>query len=255
MVRPTHPRRIASVTGGASGIGLAFAQRWVDDGGAVVLLDLNADAFDDAVEHLGGPDKARGCTVDVTDARSVAAAFASIAEQEGRLDAAVNCAGIARPAPSSEVSDKDFVRLVDIHLHGTMRACQAAYPLLKESNGSIVNISSVAASSGMPARASYCASKAGIEGLTRTLAVEWAPDSVRVNAVGPGYTRTALTEKLMAEGKLDVSPLVARTPLGRLADPREIAAAINFLVSEDASYITGQSLLVDGGMTVDGNWY
>jgi NAD(P)-dependent dehydrogenase (short-subunit alcohol dehydrogenase family) len=255
MTSDIPQQRVASVTGGASGIGLAFAQRWVKEGGRVVLMDMNAQALDAAVLQLGGFEAARGTVVDVTDAAVVDAAFASIAETEGRLDAAVNCAGIARPAPSSEVSDADFVRLVDIHLNGTMRACRAAYPLLKASRGAIVNISSVAASSGMPARASYCASKAGIEGLTRTLAVEWAPESIRVNAVGPGYTRTALTDTLIREGKLDVSPLVARTPMGRLAEPEEIAAAINFLVSPDASYITGQSLLVDGGMTVDGNWY
>lgn len=248
-------QKVASVTGGASGIGFAFAQRWVNDGGRVVVMDLNPEALDAAVQALGGPAVARGAVLDVTDSAAVDAAFASVRNIEGRLDAAVNCAGIARPAPSAEVSDDDFVSLVDIHLNGTMRACRAAYPLLKASSGAIVNISSVAASSGMPARASYCAAKAGVEGLTRTLAVEWAPQSIRVNAVGPGYTRTAMMDSLTREGKLDISPLLSRTPMGRLAEPEEIAAAINFLASADASYITGQSLLVDGGMTVDGNWY
>lgn len=255
MASTVTTSKVASITGGASGIGFAFAQRWVKDGGRVVLMDMNPGALETAAQKLGGPKVARGVVVNVTDTVSVNQAFESISDNENRLDAAVNCAGIARPAPSAEVSDADFMGLVDIHLHGTMRACRAAFPLLRARGGAIVNISSVAASSGMPARASYCAAKAGIEGLTRTLAVEWAPDSIRVNAVGPGYTRTALTDTLVREGKLDVTPLISRTPLGRLAESEEIAAAINFLVSADASYITGQALLVDGGMTIDGNWY
>jgi NAD(P)-dependent dehydrogenase (short-subunit alcohol dehydrogenase family) len=146
--------------------------------------------------------------------------------------------------------------MLNIHLTGTMRTCRAAYQLLRQSGGgTIVNLASVAALTGMPGRASYTTAKAGIAGLTRTLAVEWAPEGIRTNAVGPGYVRTALTETLVAEGKLDDAPIKARTPLGRFAEPQEIAEVIYFLSSAASSYVNGHLLMADGGMTVDGNWY
>jgi short-subunit dehydrogenase len=248
--------KVAAITGGASGIGFAFAQEWVSQGSRVVLLDLNAEAIDRAVESLGGSGVARGIVTDVTSNPSVVAAFESIAATEGRLDVGVNCAGIARPAPSAELDDDDWVSLVDIHLSGTMRACRAAHPLMKASGkGAIINISSVASRAGMPKRASYCASKAGIDGLTRVLAVEWAPDGIRVNSVAPGYVLTEMTAVNIEKGFVDPGPIIARTPLGRFAQPSEIASVIGFLASDAASYVTGHSLTTDGGMTIDGNWY
>jgi NAD(P)-dependent dehydrogenase (short-subunit alcohol dehydrogenase family) len=248
--------RVAAITGGAAGIGFSFAELWVNRGGRVVLLDLNPESLSSAVEQLGGEDVARGVVTDVTDNDSVVGAYASIAEIEGRLDLGLNCAGIARPGPSAEVTDDDWSLLINIHLSGTMRACREAYPLLKESGrGAIVNVASVASQMGMPKRASYCAAKAGIDGLTRSLAVEWAPHGIRVNAVAPGYVRTAMTATLVSQGKLDLNPIIARTPMKRLAEPSEIAEVIWFLASDGASYVTGHSLVADGGMTVDGNWY
>lgn len=248
-------KKVAAVTGGASGIGYAFAQRWVKDGGKAVLFDINESAMAAAVESLGGPTVARGVLCNVTSTESVDSAVKSIEEVEGRLDALMNGAGIGRPSPSNLLTDEDFHGLLDIHLYGALRTSRAAYALLKKCKGAIVNISSVAAISGMPERASYCTAKAGIEGLTRTLAVEWAKDNIRVNAVAPGYTKTALTQKLIDEGKLNIEPIVARTPMRRFAEPEEIASVIAFLFSKDASYVTGHALLVDGGMTVDGDWY
>lgn len=247
-------RRVIAITGGAAGIGLAVAERWVADGGYAVLLDLSEDNIARAIALLG-EENARGIRTDVTSAESVDAAFASIAEREGRLDGLMNGAGIGRPSPTAETSDADFDFLMSIHLGGVLRASRAAHPLLKASRGSIVNISSVAAKNGMPQRASYCSAKSAIEGFTRTTAVEWAPDGIRVNAVAPGYVRTALTDALIAEGKLDDAPIVARTPLARFAEPKEIAAVVVFLLSGDASYVNGHSLVVDGGLTIDGNWY
>ncbi|MEI6374977.1 MAG: SDR family NAD(P)-dependent oxidoreductase [Actinomycetes bacterium] len=248
--------KVSAITGGASGIGFAFAQEFVSQGGRVVLLDLNAEALDRAVESLGGPGVARGVVTDVTSNPSVVDAYESIAANEGRLDVGVNCAGIARPAPSAELQDDDWVSLVDIHLSGTMRACRASYPLLKASGkGAIVNISSVASRVGMPKRASYCASKAGIDGLTRVLAVEWATDGIRVNSVAPGYVLTEMTSVNIEKGFVNPDPIIARTPMGRFAQPSEIASVISFLASDAASYVTGHSLTTDGGMTIDGNWY
>lgn len=247
-------RRIAAITGGGSGLGKAFAARWVRDGGRAVLLDLSKENIDSAVTELGA-ENVRGVITDVTNATSVNTAMKSIQDREGGLDALLNGAGIGRPARSSEVSDEDFSLLLDIHLVGTLRASRAAYSLLKISRGAIVNIGSVGARLGLPGRASYCSAKAGIEGLTRTLAVEWAPEGIRVNSVNPGYVRTALTEAQIESGQLHPSPIEARTPLGRFGLPEEIAGPINFLFSQEASFITGHSLYVDGGLTVDGNWY
>jgi NAD(P)-dependent dehydrogenase (short-subunit alcohol dehydrogenase family) len=248
-----HP--VAAITGGASGIGLAFAKRWIAGGGTAVLMDLTEDALAKAQGELGA-EAARGVRVDVTDNSTVLAAFETIRKVEGRLDAVVNSAGIARPYSSHDVSDKDFSLMLDIHVTGTMRSCQAAYPLLKETGGgTIVNLASVAAVVGIPKRASYTTAKAGIAGLTRTLAVEWAQEGIRTNAVGPGYVRTAMTDNLKAEGKLDDGPIKARTPLGRFAEPEEIAEAIYFLSTSASSYVNGHLLMVDGGMTIEGNWY
>lgn len=246
--------KVVAITGGASGIGLAFAHRWVAEGGKVVLLDKSEDALKLAPSALN-PDSFRPVLCDVAARGSVDNAINSIKTNEGHLDALLNGAGIIIPLPTAEVSDEDFERVVNIHVFGALRTSRAAYPLLKESKGAIVNISSIAAVVGMPKRASYCTAKSGIEGLTRSLAVEWAPDDIRVNAVAPGFTKTDMTGNLIRQGKLNVEKIEARTPMRRFAQPNEIASAIAFLFSDDASYITGHSLVVDGGMTIDANWY
>jgi NAD(P)-dependent dehydrogenase (short-subunit alcohol dehydrogenase family) len=248
---------VALITGGASGIGLAFARRWVNEGGVVGIIDLVPEGVASAVATLGGSPHARGAIADVTDDAQVRTAVDSlVAANGGVLDVVVNCAGIARPAAAATVSDEEWSTLVDIHLGGTMRVNRAAYEALSRSNrAAIVNLSSVAAVSGMPGRSSYVAAKAGVEGLTKALAVEWAPNGIRVNAVAPGYVNSGMTAGLVARAGLDLEPIIKRTPMRRLAEPEEISAAINFLASPEASYITGQTLYVDGGMTVDGNWY
>ena len=251
---PTNTRTFA-ITGGASGIGFAAAEQLVAGGDRVIVLDLRAQHIEAAVQALGGADHARGLVCDVTSFDSVTESLATIAGTESGLDGLVNAAGIGRPSPSHLVSDEDFHQLIDIHLYGTLRLCRGAFELLARSHGAIVNISSVAGRVGMPQRASYNTAKAAIEGLTRTLAVEWAPSGIRVNAVAPGYTATALTAKLIEDGLLRADRIEARTPLRRFAEPREIADPIVFLLGQGASYITGQTLVVDGGMTVDGDWY
>ncbi|MDR4533949.1 SDR family oxidoreductase [Glutamicibacter sp. PS] len=244
---------VALITGGASGIGLAFARHWMESGGNVVLADLGEDALARTTQDLGPGSRAVIC--DVTCRPAVDATVASVEQIEGRLDAVFNSAGIARPQPSAEITDDMFSLMLDIHVTGSMRVCRAAYPLLCRSGGSIVNVASVAASAGMPHRASYTAAKAAIGGLTRTLAVEWGASGVRVNAIAPGYVRTALTDALIAEGKLADDKIRARTSLGRFADPAEIASAAYFLATSASSFVNGQVLAVDGGLGIDGNWY
>lgn len=243
-----------AVTGGAAGIGLALARLWQSQGGAVVLMDRSEAALAQAKAELAGGDEISTICCDITSRAQIDAAFAQIAEA-GPLDALCNCAGIMIPQAAHQVEDADFARMIDIHVAGAMRCCRAAYDLLRASGGAIVNIASVAAFTGMPQRLSYCTAKAAIGGMTRTMAVEWAPVGIRVNAVAPGYVRTAMTGDLIALGKIDAAKIEARTPLGRFADPAEMAAPIAFLLSQGASYITGQILVVDGGMTIDGNWY
>jgi len=251
-------RPVALITGGASGIGYAFARRWIADGGFAVLADLDEHRLAEAVTALG-PQYSRGTICDVTDSASVDAAVAGIDGAEGRVDTVFNSAGIARPQPSDRITDEAFSLLLDIHVTGAMRVSRAAYPLLCESGmeggGTIVNVASVATFVGMPGRASYTSAKAAIGGLTRTLAVEWGSRGVRVNAVAPGYVRTALTDALIAEGRLDAAPILSRTPLARFASPEEIAEAAHFLATRASSFVNGHTLVVDGGLTIGGDWY
>jgi NAD(P)-dependent dehydrogenase (short-subunit alcohol dehydrogenase family) len=160
----------------------------------------------------------------------------------------VNNAGLNRIGPSEDLEEALFQEVVDVNLTGALRCCQVAgRRMLTEGRGSIVNIGSINAEVGMPGRAAYCASKAGLIGLTRVLAVEWASRGVRVNAVEPGYVRTPMVENAIAQGLLSEQAMRDRTPLDRLAEPGEIARTVVFLASKDAAYITGQTLAVDGG--------
>ncbi|MFF8894825.1 SDR family NAD(P)-dependent oxidoreductase [Brevibacterium casei] len=244
-----------AVTGGASGIGWATTAEWCGRGGSAVILDFSSENLEKAIGSAPEEWALRGLVVDVTDRPAVDAAFDSIESIEGRLDGLVNCAGTAKPTASSCMSDDEWDSVLQVHLTGAMRSCRAAYSLLKRSGGSIVNISSVAGVLGMPQRASYNSVKQGLIGLTRSLAVEWAQDGIRVNAVGPGYTATPFNSALEEKGLLDPTPITSRIPLGRWARPEEIAAGIVFLLSSEASFVTGHTLMVDGGMTIAGDWY
>ena len=153
------------------------------------------------------------------------------------------------------MTDEAWSGLLAVHLDGTFRCCRAAFPALRDSaNGAIVSISSVAARVGIPQRLSYSAAKAGIEGLTHVLAVEWAAAEIRVNAVAPGYTMTKRMEGTIESGLLDETRVTRLIPMQRFARPEEIANAVYWLSSEEASYVTGQTLYVDGGAIVNSHW-
>jgi NAD(P)-dependent dehydrogenase (short-subunit alcohol dehydrogenase family) len=246
----TPTTSVIAISGGASGIGLATAKLLAEEGNQLVLLDLNGDAATAALGELEGEGHLAIAT-DVTSTESVDAAFATIGEHYGRLDGMLAAAGIVDPAPSATATDASLERLIDIHLMGAIRMSRAAYPLLRESpQGAIVYMSSMGARLGVAERLGYNAAKAGIEGVTRTLAVEWVPDGIRVNAVAPAWVKTPAIAGLIDSGYLDPTPVEKRTPLGRFADPREIAEVIAFLLAPASSYITGQSITVDGGMTI-----
>jgi NAD(P)-dependent dehydrogenase (short-subunit alcohol dehydrogenase family) len=244
-------QRVAVVTGGAKGLGLADAERLARAGYAVVVADLDGEAASAAARQLGGG--AIGATVDVRDAAGVHELFARVDAELGRLDVLVNNAGISHPEPTVELSEERWQRMIDIHLGGTFRCSKSAHPLLARQGGAIVNVSSIAAILGAGKRASYAAAKGGIAALTRDLAMEWAGDGIRVNAVAPGVIETEILTENIERGLLDPAVFDARIPLGRMGRADEIAEAVYFL-ADTATYVTGQVIVVDGGFTVSFAW-
>jgi len=243
---PLH-ESVAVVTGGADGIGWATARRLAQEHAHVVVLDLREDLARDRAAELGAGHL--GLRADVTSADDVAAAVAAVTSRFGRIDVLVNNAGIGeQAAPTVQQDVERFDRVLSVHLRGTfLMSREAARVMLAQGSGAIVNLGSIAALGGIPSRNAYGAAKAGILAMTRSMACEWARRGVRVNAVAPGYVRTALVEELERKGALDTHAIAARTPMGRLAAPEEIAEAIAFLASARASFITGTTLQADGG--------
>lgn len=256
MTTRADPSPVALVTGGARGIGAATCRAFAAAGYHVVVADLDADAAASMAAALPDADaRSLGIGADVTDTSSVDAMIQTVLERFGRLDALVNNAGIIDPGPSASVTDASWERVLSVHLDGTFRCSRAAYPALCASGrGAIVNIASIAAHVGVRNRLSYAAAKAAVEGMARTLAVEWAGDGIRVNAVAPGYTRTELFQQAVDAGAIMIEQMRARVPLGRPAEPSELASVIVFLAGPGASYITGQTIVVDGGLVVGTDW-
>jgi NAD(P)-dependent dehydrogenase (short-subunit alcohol dehydrogenase family) len=242
----TSTARVAVVTGGARGIGHAIARVLADDGAAVVVLDKMAPASPlDGVRYV---------ETDVSDVASVAAAFATIDAEEGRVDVLVHSAGIQRVGLVGRLPVEDWSAVIGTHLTGMFLCCSEAVPRISAagSRGAIVAIASAAGIVGLPGRVPYSAAKAGLMGLVRTLAVEVAPLGIRVNAVAPGYTRTEMIQQALDDGSQREEWMLARVPLDRLAETDDIAGVVRFLVGDDAGYVTGQTIVVDGGWTIQG---
>ena len=245
--------RVAIITGAARGIGAGIAKRFAEEGAAVALLDMNEEQAQATAEGLGVP-KAIGVGCNVTDRDSVAAAVDRVVSELGGLHVLINNAGITRDNLLFKLTDEDWDSVMAVHLKGPFLMCQAAQKtFVDQKYGKILNLSSISAN-GNKGQANYSSAKAGVQAFTKTLALELGKFGVNVNAIAPGFVATEMTDDTARRLKMDVDEFRAMNadanPIKRIGYPEDIAAAAAFLCSEEASYITGQTLYVDGGAKI-----
>lgn len=247
----TNSEKVALVTGSATGIGLACAQAFAKAGDITVLTDID-DPKEQARELVSAGYKALSRRCDVSDTRAVEETVDWIAATLGRLDAALNNAGIQTPQrPMAEITDDEFDRTVAVDLKGVWNCMRYEIrQMLRQGGGTIVNTSSQGGVTGFPGQAAYIACKHAVIGLTRTAALDYASRNIRINAICPGVIRTPMAEELMRRNPLLEKELVRDIPAGRLGSPEEIANAVLWLSSPQASFIDGHALLVDGGFSI-----
>ena len=233
--------KTAVITGASAGIGAAIAERFVEEGASVLFTDLAEDSGVALAKRLGQ----RFLRADMASTADRDALFKDVASTWGRLDILVNNAGITHAAELNELTEEGFDRVIAVNVKAATFATQAAARLMQE-GGSIINLSSVNAVLAIPNQISYAISKGAIRQLTNVTAVALAPRGIRVNAIGPGTNMTEMGKSVMASEE-QRQRILSRTPLGRVGDPEEIASIAAFLASDEASYITGQTIYADGG--------
>jgi 3-oxoacyl-[acyl-carrier protein] reductase len=248
--------RVVIVTGAARGIGFGTANRFAEEGASVAIIDLDESAASDAAGRLSLVDgaKAIGVGCDVSNAESVDAAIARVVEELGGVHVLVNNAGITRDNLLFKMTEDDWDLVMGVHLKGAFLMTKAAQKhFVEQRYGKVVNISSISAL-GNRGQANYSAAKMGIQGFTRTLGIELGPFGINVNAIAPGFIATEMTDATAARLKMDVEEFrkmnADANPVKRVGYPEDIAAAVTFLSADESSYITGQTLYVDGGITL-----
>jgi|SRR5579871_5694 len=245
--------KVALVTGAAAGMGLATANAFAEAGASVVLADFKEEAVKSAAEKLASAGhKAIAVACDVSDDAQVAAMVDRAVSEFGRLDAAFNNAGVmARISPTAESTRQEWDRVIGINLRGVWSCMKYELAQMqRQGSGAIVNNASVGALTGNPGIGSYIASKHGVVGLTRTAALEYIKYGVRVNAVNPGLIDTQIARDVVSGDENAYADIAKSVPIGRAGSPAEIASAVLWLCSDGASYVVGQDLTVDGGMTI-----
>ena len=249
MSNAAPPAQVALVTGASRGIGRAIALALAQQGFLVVgtgTTDAGVAALDQALRDASAPAGSRGVVLDVNDAAAADALIESIVKQDGGLHVLVNNAGITRDGLAMRMKDDDWSAVLDTNLNAVFRLCRTVMrPMMKQRHGRIVNVTSVVGAAGNAGQANYAAAKAGVAGLTRSLARELGSRNITVNCVAPGFIGTDMTDALPDAQR---QALLAQVPLGRLGTAEEVAAAVSFLVSSGAGYITGTQLHVNGGM-------
>ncbi|MBH5368564.1 SDR family NAD(P)-dependent oxidoreductase [Bradyrhizobium glycinis] len=243
--------KVAAITGAARGIGKACAKRFLDDGVKVVISDVDAEGLAAAAAELGRPDALRTIVGNVAKRADVDQLVVTAVKEFGRLDIMVNNAGIARNRDILDITEEEFDEIIGINLKGAFFGVQAAArQMIAQGGGVVINMSSVNALLAIPSLATYAMSKGGMKQLTSVAAVALAPHNIRVVAVGPGTILTDMVASSIYTSEDARKTVLSRTPAGRGGEPSEVAAVVAFLASDDASYITGQTIYPDGGRLV-----
>ncbi len=243
----------ALITGGTKGIGHAIAQEMLSLGAKVFIVARNAEQIDTCIQSWRDQGfEADGCAADVAGPEGRKALFETLKGKWDTLDILVNNVGTNIRKKAVEYSDEEYLSIINTNMHSSFGMCRDAFPMLKKSGqGSVVNVLSVAGLTHLRTGAPYGMTKAAGLQLTRNLAVEWAKDNIRVNAIAPWYTKTPLVKNLLKD-EAYTADILSRTPMGRIAEAEEVASVAVFLCMQSASYVTGQCIAVDGGFTING---
>ncbi|HPW70055.1 MAG TPA: SDR family oxidoreductase [Desulfomonilia bacterium] len=249
------PGKVTVITGAGRGLGKALALRFAREGSSVVLAGRSYDLLEkvcDEIRASGG--EGFPVRMDVRDPHSVAQAVEEAASRFGRIDVLINNSGISMVSPSESLSYEDWKNAIDTNLSGVFFCSRAVamHMIDRGISGCIINISSTFGKTPVPRRAAYCASKAAVDMLTKVLAAEWAEKKIRVNAIAPGYLKTEFIQQLEEQGKLDTRSLKKRIPQGRIGSAEEITGMAVFMAGDEATYMTGSVVYIDGGWTAYG---